>query len=139
MKTISSFFLLPREILLCPTVCPVTRVWWRPGAVPTEVDIWLGAVLHWTSVHGLVDETRKVGDAHVCRELVDSGGVTALARSSGAAVDHGLDGEREAGEGVTRGDVESVRQGRQCALGPATAAVNGDVLVDSPEVIDYIH
>merc|ERR1740131_294004 len=85
------------ELLLGPAVRSVPGVGRGPGTVPAEVDVRLAAVLHWTSVLGLVHQAGHVRHADLGGELVDGGGVTALAGPARPAVDDGLGREGEVG------------------------------------------
>mmetsp|Transcript_12625 Transcript_12625/g.21241 ORF Transcript_12625/g.21241 Transcript_12625/m.21241 type:complete len:592 (+) Transcript_12625:45-1820(+) len=102
----------------------------RPGAVLAEVDGIAGATLE---VVGDVLLAGGVGDSLLEGELVDASGVSSLAGASGSAVDDGLGVEADGGGvQVSEHDVESVGEGGGGALGPAGAAVDGDVLVLVP-------
>ena len=98
--------LSPWELLLCPAVRFVPRVWRGPGAVPTQVDVRHAAVLHGAAVHSLVHQAGHVRHADLGGELVDAGWVPALAGSSSTAVYDGLRGESQVGEPVTSCDLK---------------------------------
>ena len=66
------------EILLGPAVWSLPDLRRRPGAVSTQVDVRLGAVLHRSSILGLVHQTRDVRDTNLGCELVDTGWVASL-------------------------------------------------------------
>ena len=73
-------------------------------------------------------------------ELVDPGGVSAVAGASGLAVEDHLGTETELREGVVAQDVDAVRQGRGGSVRPAGAAVDRNVLVARPrEVVHSAH
>ena len=99
--------MLPCELLLSPAVGSVPGVGRWPGAVPAQVDVRLGAVLHRAAVLGLVHEAGDVRYSHLGGKLVHRGRVTSLTRSSSAAVDDGLGGEGEVREPVSCGYLES--------------------------------
>jgi len=84
-----------------------------------------------TDLHvlGLVLLARNVRDAVVVHPLVGGVGVAAVARASVAAVNEGLDGRDDVSLLALGGDLDAVGDGRHGGVGPAAAAVHGDVLV----------
>ena len=102
----------------------------RPGAVLALVD---GAAPEGLRVLSDVLLARGVGDTLLVGELVDTTGVATLAGATGTAVDDDLGVEGD-GSGVVvfEQDVETISEGAGGTLGPAGAAVHGDVLVLVP-------
>lgn len=76
----------------------------------------------------------------VLGELVNRGWVSAVAGSTGVAVDHHLRGQDHRGEGSVPHDVDSIGQAAGGPVSPAGSAVLGNVLVPGVrDVVDAIH
>jgi hypothetical protein len=107
----------------------VLWAWW-PGAVLALID---GLAIVALGVVGNVLLARRVGDALIVGESVDTSGVSTFARSTSTAVDDNLSAEAN-GRGVVvlEEDVESISKCRGRSLSPAGAAVDRDVLVLAP-------
>lgn len=71
--------------------------------------------------------------------LVDSYGVSSVARTTSIAVDDGLDGEHHSWESSVTEDVDTICKTACCSMSPAGTAVDGNVLISGvTEEVDAI-
>lgn len=104
------------------------------GAIFAFVDIVTSKFL-W--VFGEIILAGLLRNSMIFGKNIHTASITAIAATSGVAIDEHLRGEGDIWPGSISGDVDSIGEGAGAALGPATAAVVRDVLVFVPgEIVD---